>query len=111
LIFGLRYRAFIPRNGLHPALQVQAPVPLTLQHAGTGETHRIHLHEWKPQAGGYEGLPGAWEESQRRRSERVQIIGTQWEPPLELLAPPPVALTPYCLDLRACPGLDGARVR
>jgi len=105
MIFALRYRSFMPCQGLHPTLGVQVPVEVTLQRASTGETYRMILHEWKPEGGGYDGLPADWEESRRRRYERLVVkqAGSQSNAELQLKEPPPVATSPYCLDLRACP--------
>lgn len=97
---GLRYRRFKPWNGLHPMLAAQGPIELTLRHPREPEALRITVHEWKPQGGGYHGLPADLSEAAIRRAERfvVERLDTgQIPPPLE---PPAHALTPYCFDLR-----------
>lgn len=106
LVFGLQYRLFMPWRGLHPTLGIQTPVELTFQKASTGETYRITLHDWKPEGGGYNGLPGDGEESRRRRNERMvlETLGPNIE--LALVEPPPLATTDYGLDLRACPNRE-----
>jgi uncharacterized protein (DUF2126 family) len=104
LVFSLRYRSFIPWQGLHPTLGVQTPVELRLHHAGTGAAYRVVLHEWKPEGGGYEGLPEDFEESRRRRAARV--VAEPLEPTLAPGFPdaPSLAVNAYGLDLRACGG-------
>jgi uncharacterized protein (DUF2126 family) len=97
---GLRYRRFKPWTGLHPNLATQGPIELVLGDPRQPEALRITLHEWKPQGGGYDGLPADLDEAAARRTERfvVERINAALAPsPLE---PPPGALTPYCFDLR-----------
>lgn len=97
---GLRYRRFKPWTGLHPTLETQAPVQLTLSHPRRPDALRLTLHEWKPQGGGYDGLPADFAEAAARRAERFlveRIDAAALPSPLE---PPARALTPYCFDLR-----------
>lgn len=103
LVCGIRYRAFQPWRGLHPGLAPQAPVQLRVSNESTGQDWRITLHEWKPDGGGYEGLPKDAEESRRRRRERVVVEAEAQESCAEPRVPPGLAVTPYGLDLRACP--------
>jgi uncharacterized protein (DUF2126 family) len=99
-LYGLRYRRFKPWAGLHPTLDAQGPITLLLSHPRRPEALRITLHEWKPQGGGYDGLPADPEDAAARRAERfvverLDVAATA--PPRE---PPSSALTPHCLDLR-----------
>jgi uncharacterized protein (DUF2126 family) len=99
-LYGLRYRRFKPWTGLHPTLDAQGPITLLLSHPRRPEALRITLHEWKPQGGGYDGLPADLEDAAARRAERfvverLDVAATA--PPRE---PPSSALTPHCLDLR-----------
>jgi len=97
---GVRYRRFKPWIGLHPTLAAQGPLELTLGHLHQPEMLRITLHEWKPQGGGYEGLPADLAEAAARRAERFVVERIYGAPAAPLLEPPPPALTPYCFDLR-----------
>lgn len=99
-LYGLRYRRFKPWTGLHPTLDAQGPIELLLSHPQRSEALRVTLHEWKPQGGGYDGLPAGLEDAAARRAERFvaeRLYPAPTTPPLE---PPLSALTPYCLDLR-----------
>ena len=107
LVCGIRYRAFQPWRGLHPGLAPQAPVVLHVSDEHSGQAWRITLHEWKPNGGGYEGLPEDAEESRRRRRERVVVEAEARESCAEPGVPPDLAVTPYGLDLRACPTICG----
>lgn len=97
---GLRYRRFKPWTGLHPTLESQGPLELVLSNPHQSGALRITLQEWRPQGGGYDGLPRDLQEAADRRAERFVIEVLDSAPPSDLLDPPPQALTPYCLDLR-----------
>ena len=104
-IAGLRYRSFVPWIGLHPGVDTQAPVALTLMPpAGSSGALRVTLHEWQPQARPYDGLPAHIEDADSRRQERFVVdhlpFGSVSE---EMMEPPHEAVTEYCLDLRRCP--------
>ena len=58
------------------------------------------LHEWKPQGGGYDGLPADQAEAAARRAERFVVERLDAAPDAPPLEPPCGALTPYCFDLR-----------
>lgn len=101
-VVGLRYRAFRPWRGLHPTLGVQSPVVCTVCDARGGRAWRIEMHEWKPEGGGYAGLPADRQDSDARRRARLVCeeipIGT-----FEARTPPANACTEWCLDLRRLP--------
>jgi uncharacterized protein (DUF2126 family) len=99
-VMGLRYRSFVPWIGLHPGLEAQVPIVLTLIAPGSEQALRITLHEWQPAGLAYEGLPETLEEAERRRVERfvVERIPLAEVPPVK--QPPSEALSDYCLDLR-----------
>lgn len=99
-IIGLRFRAFIPRIGLHPGIGAQAPIVLTLLPPGSEHALQITLHDWQPQGEPYDGLPESLDEAQRRKRERfvVKEIATNTVP--DAITPPTEALSDYCLDLR-----------
>ncbi len=97
---GLRYRRFKPWTGLHPALEAQGPIKLLLSHPDQPEAVRLTLHEWRPQGGGYGGLPQDLEEAASRRRERFVLERLDAVPAPAPLEPPSEALTPYALDLR-----------
>ncbi len=98
-VLGLRYRSFLPFAGLHPAMQPEKAIVLTLR--SPAETAlRITLHGWRPNGEAYPGLPRDAEEAAARRAERVVV---EVLPAVNLAAPRvprPEAVTPYCLDLR-----------
>jgi uncharacterized protein (DUF2126 family) len=99
-VMGLRYRAFVPRTGLHPGIGAQGPVVLTLLPPGMEHGLRITLHDWQPEGKPYDGLPDSIDEARRRKHERfvVEQIAQNGVP--EAMTPPPEALTDYCFDLR-----------
>ncbi|HRD66125.1 MAG TPA: transglutaminase family protein [Candidatus Competibacter sp.] len=99
-VFGLRYRRFKPWIGLHPSLEAQGPIELTLSHPSQSEALWITLHEWRPQGGGYDGLPHDLADAAARRAERFAIKRLDTAPTSPSPEPPSAALTPYCLDLR-----------
>jgi len=93
-VFGVRYRTFAPRPGLHPSLE---PVdPLVVDVVGM-QARRIALHSWIPGGGVYPALPADDEEAARRRADRMVI--TDAEPP-RFAAPPRSALSRFALDTR-----------
>lgn len=99
---GVRYRRFMPWTGLHPALPAQTPLRLTLSHPDQPEVLQVTWHEWKPQGGGYDGLPADLAAAAARRAERlvVEQMPAAAVPPAR--EPPAAAITPYCFDLRWC---------
>jgi uncharacterized protein (DUF2126 family) len=99
-VIGLRYRRFQPWRGLHPTLAAHGPLALTFSNPRHAEALRLTLHEWKPQGGGYDGLPADGAEAARRRQERCVVETVPATSVGAALAPPAPALTPHCLDLR-----------
>ena len=97
---GLRYRRFKPWTGLHPTLAAQGPIELMLSHPRQSAALRVTLHEWKPQGGGYDGLPADLDEAAARRAERFVVERLTTAPTAPPLEPPFRALTPHCFDLR-----------
>lgn len=100
-VFGLRYRSFVPGWGLHPSLGVQTPIQLLLRHPDLSVDHRVTLHEWRPDGGGYEGLPKDLEEARGRREERVTLEVLPRPPAPDSRSGPIPGLDPFCLDLRS----------
>ena len=105
-VFGVRYASFVPRSGLHPLLQVQTPLTLTLRHGVDKTEYVFKLHEWQPEGLAYPGLPADLSDARDRRAERITVVA-QDRPQLSSEAqaitvqlPSHAALTPYCLDLR-----------
>jgi len=100
-VAGLRYRAFLPRPGLHPGLPAQDPLVLTWEREG----HRtgIELHGWIPGGGTYPGLPWDDVEARRRCRERVRIHEAG-----RLTLRRPLAGGGVTLDLRRLTALRGA---
>lgn len=66
----VRYRAFAPRPGLHPGLAPHDPLTLTWTRAGCPPVV-LSLHGWRPDGGGYPGLPADAAEAHARRAARV----------------------------------------
>ncbi|UHD18442.1 transglutaminase family protein [Thiocapsa bogorovii] len=99
-VFGLRYRSFVPWQGLHPALPAQGPLSLTLWHPGHVDALHLTLHDWRPSGGGYDGLPADLAEAAARRAERCVAESASPPAPETLRTPPPEAVTPYALDMR-----------
>ncbi len=100
LVAGLRYRAFVPRPGLHPLLPPTEPVVLAWKHARAASTQRLTLHAWAPGGGAYDGLPRDLAEAARRRDARVVVDAAPAGAIDALRAPTPGATTPLTLDLR-----------
>lgn len=100
LVFGLRYRRYQPTYGLHPLLGAHGPIEMILFHSQFDDAIKVTLHEWKPQGGGYTGLPADLDEARRRREERIVVEPLAVLPESATQEPPAHALTPYCLDLR-----------
>jgi uncharacterized protein (DUF2126 family) len=100
LVVGIRYRSFVPRLGLHPAMAARERLDLVLRHLPSGRALRIGLHEWQPEGGAYPGLPPDRAEARRRRRERVVVADLPPGDPGPCIPPPPEAVGDYCLDLR-----------
>jgi uncharacterized protein (DUF2126 family) len=99
LLFALRYRRYKPWHGLHPALDAHGPIEMILANFYYHSALKITYYEWKPQGGGYAGLPQDLDEARRRHEERL-VVERLATIPDGKGAPPVSALTPYCLDLR-----------
>ena len=99
-VMGLRYRSFVPWIGLHPGLEAQVPIVLTLIAPGSERALRITLHEWQPAGLPYDGLPESLEEAERRRIERFVVEEIPLAEVAQVMQPPNEALSDYCLDLR-----------
>ncbi len=100
LVSGVRYRTFVPWQGLHPALAARDRVTIELVHGASGRALRLCLHEWLPDGGAYPGLPADRPEAARRRRERVTVDEPEAASLPPLREPPAVAAAGYCLDLR-----------
>jgi len=105
-LFGVRYGSFVPASGLHPTLEVQAPLTLTLRHVDHDTRYVIQLHEWQPDGEAYPGLPADLDEARERRSARVTVVAK--DRPGQVPAQESstdnrrarLGLTDYCLDRR-----------
>ncbi|NJM13490.1 MAG: hypothetical protein HC889_17930 [Synechococcaceae cyanobacterium SM1_2_3] len=89
-----------PWAGLHPSLEAQGAIELVLSHPDHPGALQVTLHEWKPQGGGYDGLPNDQEDAAARRAERFVVEPLSVAPDAPPLEPPPGSLTPYSFDLR-----------
>jgi uncharacterized protein (DUF2126 family) len=97
-LIGLRYRRFMPWQGLHPTLAPQGSIDIRLFRPGLRHALALTLHEWRPDNEAYDGLPASLEEAQARREAR--LVQSLVPPPDVARAPHPASLSPYCLDLR-----------
>jgi uncharacterized protein (DUF2126 family) len=102
-VAGVRFRAWVPRPGLHPGLP--AHDPLVVGWERDGERIAVELHGWIPGGGVYQGVPADADEARRRRRQRIRIVPCG---PLSLRRPP--ALPGVTLDLRRLEAL-GASAR
>ncbi|MGB5177630.1 MAG: transglutaminase family protein [Gammaproteobacteria bacterium] len=100
LIMGLRYRAFVPWKGLHPAVGAQGPIVLTLLPPGAQRGLCVRLHDWQPQGKAYAGLPDSLDEAKRRIRERFVVEEIEASAVPAAVTPPADALSDYCFDLR-----------
>lgn len=98
-VLGLRYRSFVPWNGLHPALGAESGIDVKVQHA-SGRNLRVKLHPWRPSGDAYPGLPSDLQDAAARRLERAVIRIKESPQKAEPHVPPEGAVTRYCLDLR-----------
>lgn len=96
----LRYRTFKPYAGLHPGIDAQGPVRLSLRHPDHAEALKVTLHEWRPDGCAYPGLPTDLETAAARCRERfvTEIVPSHTLPPWT--DPDPDAVSGFCLDLR-----------
>lgn len=111
-VFGVRYRSFVPRQGLHPTLGSQAPLRLMLTRDPAAPAapalqlaHELTLLEWAPDGGDYAGLPADLAEASARRAARcvLRSFPQEGEPPgstSSARAVVPGSLSPCSLDLR-----------
>jgi uncharacterized protein (DUF2126 family) len=99
-LFGLRYRSFVPWQGMHPTLGVQSPLRILLRHPELPEAYAVTLHEWRPDGGAYPGLPSDLDEAAQRRHDRITVEAANPRLPDFDREAPPEALTPWHLDLR-----------
>ncbi|TWU08416.1 transglutaminase family protein [Stieleria varia] len=99
-VAGVRYCTFKPTRGLHPTLETQVPLRLTLSHPQHG-AWQIEVHEWEPQCQPYPGLPRTLDEARSRREQRC-VVSTLDKFAKPAVTPPPDALGQYVVDLRWC---------
>jgi uncharacterized protein (DUF2126 family) len=102
-LFGVRYRSFVPTQGLHPTLGSQTPLPILLLDPGRPDAVEVTLHDWRPDGAAYDGLPSSLADAQARRSQRCleRCVPRSRLPPSR--TPPRGALSPWSLDLRYVP--------
>lgn len=99
-IMSVRFRAFKPWAGLHPGIEAQGPIELTLIPVGASHALHMTLHSWQPESEPYDGLPKDIAEARRRTNERFVVKEIPVSDIPEIQQPPARALTDYCLDLR-----------
>ena len=99
-VFGLRYRSFVPWQGLHPTLPPSSPIHLVVQQVAGGELQEMVWHEWRPAGGPYPGQPQDLQDASERRRERLALRtlpGRALPSGRNVL---PGSVTPWSLDLR-----------
>lgn len=99
-VFGIRYRSFVPWQGLHPLLGARDSLRFYLHNPAVDEGCEVTWHEWRPASGPYPGLPQDQGEARARRAERLvhRAVACDALPPA--VPAPDGSLTPWCLDLR-----------
>jgi uncharacterized protein (DUF2126 family) len=99
-VFGLRYRSFVPWQGLHPTLGALESVQLILYHADFERACELRWHDWHPAGGAYPGLPQDLDDARQRCQGRLTCRQFMRHdlPPAD--AAPEGSLTPWSLDLR-----------
>jgi uncharacterized protein (DUF2126 family) len=99
-VFGLRYRSFVPWQGLHPTLAAREALCFFLHTPESDDVHELRWHEWRPEKGPYPGVPKGLDEARERRAERL-VCRTQPKSALpEPVEAPLGSLTSWSLDLR-----------
>ena len=99
-VFGVRYRSFVPWQGLHPTLSARDRLRLVLHNASVEEACEVTWHEWRPAEGPYPGLPQDRDEARARRAERLVSRISPGVALRPAVVAPEGSLTPWCLDLR-----------
>ncbi len=99
-LFGVRYRSFMPLQGLHPGVPVQSPLEFCLWDRRRGRGFRLIWHEWRPEGGPYDGVPDSLDEACQRRHERLVVEPIDTPLVAAQTDLPGAALSAYCLDLR-----------
>jgi uncharacterized protein (DUF2126 family) len=100
LIFGIRYRSFVPWRGLHPTLGAQNSLKFILSKTDGRHAMCITLYDWHPDGSAYDGLPQDFTEARKRREERFVVQQIEVNLMDSSKSPPEPALSPFCLDLR-----------
>ena len=98
-VAAVRYRAFVPAPGLHASLSANDPIRFVWTRGDRAIA--VTLHAWRPDGGGYDGLPTSEPEAARRRKERVVIAPCPPEPTRDLdPVSPTVSDARFTVDLR-----------
>ncbi len=101
-VLGLRRRQYRPDPGLVPTLPADEPLEVTL--AVGDQAVRVRWYAWRPDGGGYQGLPTSNDEATARRAERLVIEPVATDPgvtnPPAPTAAEPTAMTTWTLDVR-----------
>ncbi|MGA7118544.1 MAG: transglutaminase family protein [Polyangiaceae bacterium] len=99
-VFGVRYRSFAPKVGMHPLLGPQVPVRLLLVNRSKEEALEVALHEWRADGQAYDGLPADLEAAAERRAARCVRRRIALNQVPEARPAPRGSLSEYSLDLR-----------
>jgi uncharacterized protein (DUF2126 family) len=99
-VFGLRYRSFVPWQGLHPTLAAREALCFFLHTPESDDVHELRWHEWRPGKGPYPGVPKELDEARERRAERLVCRTLPKSALPEPVEAPSGSLTSWSLDLR-----------
>ncbi|MEZ4402762.1 MAG: transglutaminase family protein [Kofleriaceae bacterium] len=92
---GIRRRQFVPSRGLLPTVPADEPLRITVGDDRGGL--ELAVYAWRPDGGGYPGLPADAAEAAARRAARVVVRPLPTAPPW-----PPRVVTPTdTVDVRA----------
>ena len=97
-VLGIRYRAFLPKIGLHPTIPAQSPLRLVLTNRVQQHAFAVVLHEWQPEALPYDGVPANEQDAAERRRERLAVTRLAELPHKAASATDPSQH--WCLDVR-----------
>lgn len=99
-VCGVRARVFAPSPGFHPGLP--ASDPWSFVWAREGEALELTVHGWRPEGGGYDGLPLTDAEAHARRAARILIRPLPPDACAALSSARPFTVEPsqYTVDLR-----------
>lgn len=100
MVFGLRYRSFMPVVGLHPGISPLSIINFVLADSKTKQALKFSYHEWHPDGIAYPGLPVDLKDAEQRRRERVVFDTMRYDELPSAADFPRSAISNFCVDLR-----------